>query len=353
MKKRESERIAETLKGELEAGRWKAGERLPSVEELCRRFGVGAFAVRAAVRRLRDEGLLVLRQNVGIMAAQTVARIWKGRACFVSMGMNASYFPHMVWLRISHVLQEHGYDCTAVFLASSHDGSLDLDLLARQIANGVDVVIVYACHRQIVNRLDRLGVPYVVLYGFARDFPNACGVIRDDYSRCFCDFIAALRGKGIGNVLEFDFERSMDRGFKAQLSAAGISVRRVLCKFDNDSPYSLSAVRAMGYRAVVRFFADEHNRLKPPEVVLFDDDYLASGGVVALLETGLRVPDDIKVVLYSNKGNNPVPCISAARIENDPVAYGNAVAEYVLKLLSGRRAALPKIAWRFVSGGGL
>ena len=34
MKKLESARIAEALKGELEAGRWKAGERLPSVAEL-------------------------------------------------------------------------------------------------------------------------------------------------------------------------------------------------------------------------------------------------------------------------------------------------------------------------------
>ena len=41
MRKLESEKIAEALRSELEAGRWKAGERLPSVAELRERFGVG------------------------------------------------------------------------------------------------------------------------------------------------------------------------------------------------------------------------------------------------------------------------------------------------------------------------
>ena len=42
MEKLESEKIAKTLRGELEAGRWKAGERMPSVAELRKRFSVGA-----------------------------------------------------------------------------------------------------------------------------------------------------------------------------------------------------------------------------------------------------------------------------------------------------------------------
>jgi DNA-binding LacI/PurR family transcriptional regulator len=83
---------------------------------------------------------------------------------------------------------------------------------------------------------------------------------------------------------------------------------------------------------------------------LFDDDYLADGGLVALYEAGLRVPEDVKVVFYSNKGNEPVLGVSAARIENDPVSYGDAVAQYVLKLLSGRKAAPPKVVRRFIPG---
>jgi DNA-binding LacI/PurR family transcriptional regulator len=152
-------------------------------------------------------------------------------------------------------------------------------------------------------------------------------------------------------LLEFDYERTMDRSFKAQLADSGIVVKRILCKFDDESHWTLLAdVRRIGHRAVAEYFSSESRRRNPPDAVLFDDDYLGDGGLVALYEAGLRVPEDVKVVFYSNKGNEPVLGVSAARIENDPASYGDAVAQYVLKLLSGRKAAPPKVVRRFIPG---
>ena len=48
-----SRRIADELRGELNAGRWKEGALLPSVDELRSRFGSGEYAVRAALKSLR------------------------------------------------------------------------------------------------------------------------------------------------------------------------------------------------------------------------------------------------------------------------------------------------------------
>jgi DNA-binding LacI/PurR family transcriptional regulator len=90
-----------------------------------------------------------------------------------------------------------------------------------------------------------------------------------------------------------------------------------------------------------------------PDAIIFDDDYLASGGINALLELGFKIPDTIKVVTYSNSGNVPVIGVPFARIENNPASYGDIIAEYVLKLLAGRKAAPPKICWRFVPGASL
>ncbi len=53
------------LRDKLETQVWKVGERIPSEQELCERFGVSRITVRHAVEALTEEGLLVRRQGKG------------------------------------------------------------------------------------------------------------------------------------------------------------------------------------------------------------------------------------------------------------------------------------------------
>ena len=129
-----------------------------------------------------------------------------------------------------------------------------------------------------------------------------------------------------------------------------MNVRRIMCEIENESPHVLREIRELGYHAVSKFLADERNRGHLPDVILFDDDHLASGGIAALLEAGLRFPRDIRIASYSNCGDEPVFGASIARLENDLDAYGTAVATYVLKLIAGKRVAPPHVVWRFVPG---
>ena len=127
----------------------------------------------------------------------------------------------------------------------------------------------------------------------------------------------------------------------------------MMCTLDGEIPNSLEDVKRSGYLGVAKFLADEKNRKRLPDVIIFDDDYLAVGGIAALLEQGLRIPHDVRVVTYSNTGNAPIIGVSLARIENDPAAYGDAVANYVLNLLTGHRSSPPRVRWRFIPGDSL
>ena len=53
----------------LQAGEWKAGEAIPSEQELAARFGVSQGTVRKAVDELSAENLLVRRQGKGTFVA--------------------------------------------------------------------------------------------------------------------------------------------------------------------------------------------------------------------------------------------------------------------------------------------
>jgi GntR family histidine utilization transcriptional repressor len=63
------QRIKDYLSGEIAAGRWKAGELVPSEQALVRQFGVSRMTVNRAVRELTAENVLTRRQGAGTFVA--------------------------------------------------------------------------------------------------------------------------------------------------------------------------------------------------------------------------------------------------------------------------------------------
>lgn len=345
-----SEKIAETLRRELADGRYGPGRAFPSVAALRKRFGAGEYAVRHALRRLRDEGLVVHRQKTGTVPTPMASWAFKGRVALVCVGEGADFFRNAIAIRLARRFTEAGYDFSSLFLAVAPDRTLVVEPLRRLAFNGLRFIIVLASERQVAEVCDGLSIPYIVLNGYARDFPNAVAVIREDFRKCFEELIGALRERKVKTVQEFDFERDMDRRFRRQLVDAGITLSSNRYMRDKSRLQFPFDARRVGHWLVAKFFADQRNRDNPPDVILFDDDYLAAGGLIAIYEAGLRVPEDVGVVFYSNKGHAPILRVKPTRIENDPATYGDAVATYVLKLLEGRRAAPPRISWRFIRG---
>ena len=57
--------VARVLTGEIESGRYKVGEKIPTEAELQQRFDVSRHTVREALRELKGRGLLAARAGVG------------------------------------------------------------------------------------------------------------------------------------------------------------------------------------------------------------------------------------------------------------------------------------------------
>lgn len=347
MKRSISDEIADALRGELEGGRYRAGECLPSVGDLRKRFGAGEFAVRAALHKLRDEGLVAVTKHVGVTATGKSAPVWKGHVAFIHSSTVCSYSTHRLDMQLARRFEAAGWCMHSVFLEANTDGCLDTEALMRHVADGLAFAVVLSEFRQISELLDRAAVPYVVLYGYARDFPNARAVVRYSMSESCAELVSYMKVHGMKTMLEVDYERRIDRTFKKQLADGGIIVQRELCKWDNEIPHSLSGVREIGHKAVARFLANNNGHL--PDVILFDDDYLAAGGVVALLQAGIRIPEDVEIVTQTNKGDEKLVGIPHCRVENDPVALGDSVAKYVLAVLNGRSPRPPRNNFRFVA----
>ena len=60
--------LRETLRGQLEAGMWRAGELLPTEQELCEVYGVSRTTARAALDDLVRQGLIYRERGRGTFA---------------------------------------------------------------------------------------------------------------------------------------------------------------------------------------------------------------------------------------------------------------------------------------------
>ena len=346
-------RIHDALRDDLARGVYRVGGALPSVDALRERFGAGEYAVRRALRRLRDEGFVTITRHVGAVATGKARGTWRGTVAFIAVRMSGSFFAQALEEQFAKRFASAGYSLVMVYL-DSVDGKVgNVEALSRHLANGIAFAICACSDEDVIHPLDQAGVPYIIVGNFQREFPNARAIIREDFRECYADLIAAMRARGVRRVLEIDEERTIDRGFKGQLFEAGILTQQLMCRCNEEQRWHMNDVKRCGHRVVAEFLADPKNRADLPDAILFEDDYLAFGGIVAILEAGLRIPRDIRVVSFTNAGNEPVLGVSLARIVNDPETLGDAVADYVLALLAGRRAEPPRIAYRFVSGDSL
>lgn len=82
MKQHRYERIAQALHERIASGSVAVGETLPTEAVLCRKYGVSRYTARAALRQLRDAGLITRRPRAG----STVAAARAGAAFSLELG---------------------------------------------------------------------------------------------------------------------------------------------------------------------------------------------------------------------------------------------------------------------------
>lgn len=71
-------RVAAAIRGEIEAGRFAAGARLPAESALAQAFGVSRPIVREAIAQLKADGVLITRKGAGAYVSDTPGgQVWR------------------------------------------------------------------------------------------------------------------------------------------------------------------------------------------------------------------------------------------------------------------------------------
>ena len=334
---RPAELVADAIRQAILSGRYEDGDLLPNREELAEMLGVSVRAARGAIAKLAAEGLVVARHKVGCMVKSPKNRVWRGHVLYVGLEVaQNSYNTASFLMTFRQRMSELNFLVSVVTFSHDEDRRLRDGELKAALVRPFDFVVVDAYDRKVLDIVRKSGIPFLSTQS-KRIGPVANVAASNPTCPSATDeFVRHCVERRIKSVIQFvPFGDVGTRDVGRRLKEVGIAVRTV-CLGLGESDYHrhLEGIERAGMEAVMRTFSGK--RFKMPDLVLFRDDFVAFGGFTALSYLGVRVPEQIFAVSFSNRGFGPVYPKAVTRIEDDPFAWGRYAAERVVAEIDGR-----------------
>jgi DNA-binding LacI/PurR family transcriptional regulator len=334
-----TDQVAEGLRHAIATGHFKPGDVLPTKLEMAAALGVNDITIRRALAVLKQEGVVAPKPRRGILVCDRTRHSWRGHVLFCSWSGPDMYYHTVQAAEISRRLHAGRFLVTDLHLDGDAHHSHYAELLAILETRSVDLVLsegggwVQFLPGEITfsQVLARSGIPYVQLdgKGTAAMDGAAAGIVLA-HEQAYRALTEHCRECGIRRALLVVPGLSVDPS-RHPLLAKVMQAAGVQCEWLEASKAegfcSPESVERGGLAAMRAWLAGQPAL---PDLIYFDDDFLARGGLLALMQHGLRIPEDVQVATWANRGLGPVFDKPLTRIEMDPVAHGVAIAERVL-----------------------
>lgn len=275
-----------------------------TIKDLARRLSVSVATVSRALRGLPDihpdtrQAILDLARELDYQPNQLATSLVKSstRTIGVIVPNLGYHFFSTAINGIEEVAYAEGYSVLMTQSKESYARELtSLQDLARGQVDGLIVSISReTSDYEHFRRLQRRGVPLVL---FDRD----CEVL--DVPKVIIDNRAAAR-QAADHLLDNGCRRlallagpaylaltvQRERGFREAIAAHGLSVDETLIAYGD---YSQTNAVELTHRLM--------NSPEPPDGILALSDRIAIGGMIALKERGVRIPDEVALVGFNNE----------------------------------------------------
>ena len=326
------------------------GDILPKRERLAEAFGVGVNTVRQAVERLVAEKIIVSRPRVGCQIAPDVPLFFCGKILYVLTEFSGAYAAGMFRAALENEFMRSGYRLFAVNVDWKGDRHFAQKVLKAALAERPDFVIVNTCpfgETEALRLIVRSGIPYVTLNGRRKRCGNLIAAFQNDFSAAVADLLSACKRSRVMSIAQFDFGEHSFIDISRPFEQCGINVERVSLALDEVFS-RLEAIQDSAVAATRRW----SSRRAMPDLIFFCDDYIARGALPVLLEQGVKVPSDVRIVTLANRGFPPAFTHPLDAIEFDPAVAGRTLAQRVFDYLrTGKMDTDPVCVYSFMPRG--
>jgi len=331
------------IKDEISFGRIKGGERFPTIGEIAERTGLTYYKARSVVERLENEGYVHSRPRIGTVVISRNKKL-RGRVCvaYPDADICRFYSTHLLDI-INRKLTTAGYAVSVVSFPIDADGSIAH--IRDELLRATDLVIALRATSAVQRCLAESGVNHIFAYG-NKPMEDGSPWIQASVKKALMQFANHCVKSGVKNVGQVRFEGNelFDAGpflAKRGISSSWLTVSRSSSgrrRFDGIARCAYEMFKAMPRRSM-------------PDLLLFWNSFLAQGAMMAFLASGMRIPNDVKVVSISETGFGPIYIKPITRLENDPVDAGEKIADFALTVLAkGRIPPPPQIALQYIFG---
>jgi DNA-binding LacI/PurR family transcriptional regulator len=291
-------RVYDALKGDIQSGRLKRGDRLPSEAALVRAFGVSRITAGRAVRDLQTGGLVERRAGSGtfVTSAAPAAGLSFG-LLIPDLGVTEVFEPICQGMMASPLAAEHALLWGSATTAGAGKEDRAWQLCRQYIDRRVSGVFFAPLeltvrkddvNRRVVQALDEAGIPVVLLDRPALPYPerghhDLVGIDNRRAGYVITDHLRRLGAERVGFVAVEHAAATVEAreaGYREALYASGGPVERgLVCRLD---PADAAAVRAFL----------ESSR---PDAIVCANDWTAARLMHTVLDLGHAVPGDLRL----------------------------------------------------------
>jgi DNA-binding LacI/PurR family transcriptional regulator len=298
--------IEKALKGKIERGELVAGDQLAPHQELAKEYNVSLITIKKAIWDLVAEGMLITRAGRGTFVAEKHGKIFNVSA-HKTIGLVLRDLKHQYFSKVVHSVEERAYELGFNVMLSNSSGSSEKEenQISRFRDMGVDGLIIASLSYEYkatgyIQKLHNEDFPYIMIsyihdpdYWYVGSNQELGGFIATEHLIRHGYKSIGYVHVGKGNILSE--VRKNGYVLALQENDRPFDSRFIYCVTDfiaspKEDRYSL------GYE-----FGKQFGGLSPrPDALFLYSDVLALGFEHALLERGMRIPDDIALVGFDD-----------------------------------------------------
>jgi LacI family transcriptional regulator len=316
------------------------------MKDIARELNVSVVTVSKALRNHEDISeetrgkVLRLMREMNYRPNLAARALVTGRSFivgFVLPGLLHSFFAEVA-KGLTNVFRKKGYGL--VIATSEEDPELERQEIEQLLARRVDALIVATTQRDDASfrRIEEQGIPYVLIDrrigGLEANFVGVddqlIGTMATEHLiQCGCRRIACIYAGGMSQSI------GRLEGYRRALEKHGLSPRPEYVRTLDDIG---DASDDAAYATMKEFLA----LAEPPDGVFCFNDPSALNAMKAVLDAGLRIPDDVAIVGSGNIRHADFLRVPLTTIDQNSVAIGERAGKLALALIESKDPQLPK-----------
>ena len=233
---------------------------------------------------------------------------------------------------LSTVVRQRGY--SVIISSSEEDADLEAREIHQMVARQLDALVIASSSNETAafEKLNRQGQPYVLV---DREFPglaaNFVGIDDEAAGRIATEHLVDQGCRTIAHIRGRDNSTGIRRfeGYKQALQRRGLhySESNVVERQNVDSESTRHGAEAM------RLLLDQESR---PDGVFCYNDPLAIGAMNAILESGLRIPEDIAIIGCGNLHYDNSLRVPLSSVDQHSQMIGERAAKILLHMIESK-----------------